>query len=75
MHTNANGFAIGKVLTQEGHPIVFESKKLARAQLRWPTHEKELFAILSCLKAWQHYLGFHKTKVFTDNVFLRYFET
>jgi hypothetical protein len=30
MHTNANGFAIGGVLMQ-GHPIAFESKKLARA--------------------------------------------
>ncbi len=30
---------------------------------------------MNCLKAWQHYLGFHKTKVFTNNVSLRYFET
>jgi hypothetical protein len=29
---------------------------------------------MSCLKAWQYYLGFHKTKVFTNNVSLRYFE-
>jgi hypothetical protein len=28
MHTNANRFAIGRVLMQEGHPIAFESKKL-----------------------------------------------
>jgi hypothetical protein len=25
--------------------------------------------------AWQHYFSFHKTKVFTNNVSLRYFET
>jgi len=31
--------------------------------------------IVSCLKAWQHYLGSHKTKVFTKNVSLKYFET
>ncbi len=30
---------------------------------------------MSCLKAWQHYLGFHETKIFTQNVSLRYFET
>ncbi len=27
------------------------------------------------LKTWGHYLGTYKTKVFTDNVFLQYFET
>ncbi len=30
---------------------------------------------MNCLKAWQHYLGSHETKVFTNNVFFRYFET
>ena len=28
-----------------------------------------------CLKVWQHYLRLHKTKVYTDNVSLKYFET
>jgi hypothetical protein len=46
---------------------------MAKTQLRWQTHE--LFAILNYLKAWQHYSGFHKTKDFTDNVSLGYFET
>jgi hypothetical protein len=35
---------------QEEHPIAFENKKLVGAQLRWPTHEKELFAMVNCLK-------------------------
>jgi hypothetical protein len=30
---------------------------------------------VNCLKAWQHYLDSHKTKVFTNNVSLKYFET
>jgi hypothetical protein len=30
---------------------------------------------MSCLKAWKHYLGFHETKVFTNNISLKYFET
>jgi hypothetical protein len=74
VHTNANGFVIGRVLMQEGHLIDFEIKKLAGAQLRWPTHKKKLFAVMNCLKAWQHYLGFHETKIFTNNVSLKYFE-
>lgn len=50
VHTNAKGFAIGGMLMQEGHPFAFESKKLARTQLKWSTCEKELFSMVSCLK-------------------------
>ena len=75
VHTNASDFAIGGVLMQDGRPIVYESKKLDSHQRRWPTYEKELFAVVYCLKTWQHYLGLHKTKVYMDNVSLKYFET
>jgi hypothetical protein len=68
MHTNVSGFVIGKVLLQERHLIAIESEKLAWVQLKWPIRTNELFTMMNCLKAWQHYLGFHKTKVFTDNV-------
>ncbi len=63
IHTNANDFAIGGVFMQDGHSIAFKSKKICGTQLRWPTHEKELYTIVCCLKAWQHYSGTHKTKV------------
>ena len=36
---------------------------------------KKNFAVVHCLKTWQHYLGLHKTKVYMDNVSLKYFET
>jgi hypothetical protein len=75
VHTDASDFAIGGVLMQKGRPIAFESKKLDGTQINWPTHEKEMFAVVHCLKTWQHYLGPHKTKVFTNNVSLKYFET
>jgi len=50
VHTNVSGFVISGVLMQ-GHLIAFENKKLAGDQLRWLTHEKKLFAVMSCLKA------------------------
>lgn len=58
-----------------GRFIAFESRKLMGSQLRWPTHEKEVFTIVHCLKTWRHYLGSLKTKVFTDNISLKYLET
>jgi len=75
VHKNATDFTIGGVLMQDGHPINFESKKFHGAQLQWLIHEKELYFVLCCLKMWQCYLGTHKTKVFMDNISLKYFET
>jgi hypothetical protein len=75
VYTDASDFTIEGVLMQDVRLIVYESKKLDGCQKRWPTYEKELFVVVHCLKSWQHYLGFHKTKVYTDNVSLKYFET
>ena len=75
VHTDASELAIGGVLMQEGHPVAFESKKLSNVERRWPTHEKEMWAVVHCLKLWQHYLGLEYTKVYTDNVSVCYFET
>jgi hypothetical protein len=75
VHIDASGFAIGGVLMQGGQPVAFESKKLTGSQLRWPTHEKELFAIVHCLKTWRHYLGSVKTKVFKNNISIKYLDT
>ena len=74
VHTDASDFAIGGVLIQEGRPVAFESKKLPDVERRWPTHEKEMWAVVHCLKLWQHYLGLEYTKLYTENVLVRYFE-
>ena len=75
VHTDAPYFAIGGVLMQEGRPVAFESKNLLDVERRWPTPEKEMWAVVHCLKLWQHYLGLKYTQVYTDNVSVRYFET
>ena len=75
VHTDASDFAIGGVIMQEERPIAFESMKLDGTQINWPTHEKEMFAVVHSLKTWQHCLGLVETKVFTNNVSLKDFET
>jgi hypothetical protein len=50
VHIDTNEFVIKCVLMQKGHPIAFKSKKLTGAQLKWPIHEKELFAMVSYFK-------------------------
>jgi hypothetical protein len=71
IHSEASDFAIGRVLVQEGRPMAFESKKLSETEQRWPTHEKEMWVVIHCLKTWDHYIGSKDVVVWTDNVTLK----
>jgi len=75
IHSDASDFAIGGVIVQDGRPVAFESKKLNETERRWPTHEKEMWAVIHCLKTWGHYIGSKDVVVWTDNVTLKYFTT
>jgi hypothetical protein len=75
IHSDASDFAIGGVIVQDGRSMAFESKKLSETERRWPTHEKEMWAVIHCLKTWGHYIGSKDVVVWTDNVTLKYFST
>jgi len=75
IHSDASDFAIGGVIVQDERPVTFESKKLSETERRWPTHEKEMCAIIHCLKTWGHYIGSKDVMVWTNNVTLKYFST
>ena len=68
---DASGFAVGGVLTQDdggGHrPIAFISKKLSSAERNYPTIERELFAIVHCLRSWRCYMDGLSVIVHTDH--------
>jgi hypothetical protein len=57
IHSDASDFVIGGVLVQNGRPVAFENKKLSETEQRQPTHEKEMWAVIHCLKIWGHYIG------------------
>jgi hypothetical protein len=75
IHYDASDFAIGGVIVQDGRPVAFESKKLSETERRWRTHEKEMWAVIHCLKTWGHYIASKNVVVPTDNVTLKYFST
>ncbi len=60
---------------QKGRPVAFENKKLSETEWRWPTHEKEMWAGIHCLKTWGHNICSKNVVVWIDNVTLKYFVT
>ncbi|KAI5652974.1 hypothetical protein M9H77_30161 [Catharanthus roseus] len=75
VHTDASDFAIGGVLMQDGHPIAYESRKLNETERRYTVQEKEMTAIIHCLRVWRHYLLGSRFVIMTDNIATSYFQT
>ena len=75
VQTDASDFALGGVLLQEGHPVAYESHKLSEAERRYTAQEKEMLAVVHCLRVWRHYLLGSKFVVKTDNSAVSHFFT
>uniref|UniRef100_A0A803N8Q4 RNA-directed DNA polymerase n=1 Tax=Chenopodium quinoa TaxID=63459 RepID=A0A803N8Q4_CHEQI len=75
VHNDALGRAIGGVLVQDGHPIAFEGRKLKEAEEKYSAHEKEMLAVVHCLRTWRHYRLGTKFTVLTDNVANTFFQS
>ena len=67
IHTDASGTALGAVISQNGKPITFYSRKLNPAQTRYTTTERELLSIVETLKEFRNILLGHKIVVYTDH--------
>ena len=70
--TNACNDGLGGVLTQEGHVIAYESRKLKIHENNYATYDLELAAIIHALKMWRHHLIGRKFILMTDNKGLKY---
>ena len=69
---DASGVGIGAVLMQEGRPIAYFSEKLSGAALKYPTYDKELYALVRTLETWQHYLWPKEFVIHTDHESLKH---
>ena len=65
--TDASLEGVGGVLTQEGHVVCYESRKLKEHERNYVVHDLELAAVVHALKMWWHYLLGRKFLLLTDN--------
>ena len=72
IHTDASDTQLGAVISQGGKPIAFYSRKLADAQKRYTTTERELLSIVETLKEFRNILFGQKIRIFTDHQNLTY---
>ena len=58
---------LGGVLTQEGHVIAYESRKLKIHEKNYATYDLELTVVIHALKMWRRHLTGRKFILMTDN--------
>ena len=61
VEADVSDFVIGRVLSmkcedEKWRPVAYIFKSLNEAKRNYEIHDKEMLAIIRCLKAWRHFL-------------------
>lgn len=67
LHADSSGFAISGIISQSSngvlYPIAYWSRKCTSAECNYDIHDREMLAIVECMKHWHHYLESSKFPV------------
>ena len=70
--TDASGKAIGGVLSQEGHPVIYVSRKLWQAEQNYSNIEREALAIVFVVTRLKQFLLGRRFTLQSDHKLLKY---
>ena len=73
--TDASGYCVGGVLSQNDKPIALTSRAFRGSDLKWDTYEKEAYAMVHCVNAFRPYVYGTKFKIVTDHRPLLWFKS
>lgn len=73
--TDASDFAIGSVLTQEGHPVCYASRTLNKHERSYSVTEKELLAIVWSVNYFRPYIYGRSFDLLTDHQPLKWLQS
>jgi hypothetical protein len=75
MYCDASGTGLGCVLMQDNRVIAYASRALRPHEQNYPTHDRELAAVVHALKIWRHYLMGAHCNIYTYHKNLKYIFT
>lgn len=71
VETDASAIAAGSVLSQQGHPLAFFSKKLCNRLQASSVYVREMYVITKAVKKWRQYLIGTHFHIYTDQKSLK----
>jgi len=72
VETDASGFALAALLSQDGRQVAFMTRTLTSCERRYPAVEKEACAITKAVRRWKHYLKGRHFSLVTDQQAISY---
>jgi len=68
IYTDASDYQLGVVITQDGKPLAFHSRKMNKAQQNYTTGKQELLSIVETLKEFRNILLGQKAIIHTNHM-------
>jgi hypothetical protein len=71
---DAKRYTMGAVLIKYRKPIYYHSETFNQAIVNYPTYDKEMYALVQCIKKWKHYLLWKEKIIHTYHQPLQYLQ-